>query len=489
MADGQQIAIWPGAAVAVVVGIIYLAIAGEGTFTFRPSLYSHHIWVADSWLHGQLHLREELVEKGNAPFYEDQRGNLEKRYGRSFTEPEWLQLKPRITPPWLHDWSFFDGRYYGYWAPLPALIMLPYVAVAGVEASDMLVSCLIGAGTVLLTFLMIREAARLRFLPATLPLCVALTVFMGLGTVHFYMAVMGHVWFLTQIVATFFLAMAIWFVLRVDRGWVWAAAAGAAMGASFLSRNSVVVMIPFFLLAILAIVSRRADQTAEPRRGAGKAGRTSSPETRRLAEVRHVSAWLMSPGNRRRILGLVFAFCLPLVVAGCVQLAFNYARFKDVREDGWAIQLKTGANVMFKDDYERYGGLSLHYLPRNFYYYFLNARLRERGDGAWSFDPFGNGMFFVSPALLYVFLSGRRRNLFTIGLWVGASACLTLLLLFLGTGWYNFGNRYLLDLMPLAVLLVGIGMGGRLTRVSIALIALSVLVNAWGTYRFTLEQF
>jgi hypothetical protein len=107
--------------------------------------------------------------------------------------------------------------------------------------------------------------------------------------------------------------------------------------------------------------------------------------------------------------------------------------------------------------------------------------------GAITFDPFGNSMFLVTPALLYVFRAHRRRSWLTIGAWSGTATCLALLLCFMGTGWYNFGNRYLLDLMPLAILLIATGMQGRLTRVSVCLITLSVLVNAWGTYRFCVE--
>ena len=62
------------------------------------------------------------------------------------------------------------------------------------------------------------------------------------------------------------------------------------------------------------------------------------------------------------------------------------------------------------------------------------------------------------------------------------------LLLFFGTGWVQFGNRYLLDLMPLAMLLIAVGMRGRLSRTAVMLIALSLTVNAWGTYRFCREQ-
>jgi hypothetical protein len=64
-----------------------------------------------------------------------------------------------------------------------------------------------------------------------------------------------------------------------------------------------------------------------------------------------------------------------------------------------------------------------------------------------------------------------------------------MLLLFMGTGWYQFGNRYLLDLMPLAILLIATGMEGRLTFMSAILIILSIVANAWGTYRFCAGTF
>jgi hypothetical protein len=97
-------------------------------------------------------------------------------------------------------------------------------------------------------------------------------------------------------------------------------------------------------------------------------------------------------------------------------------------------------------------------------------------------------MFLVTPALLYVFRASPRRDWFTLGTWLGLGSGLLLLLLFIGTGWYQFGNRYLLDVMPLALLLVAIGMRGRLSPVSAALIAVSIAVNAWGTWRFFAEQ-
>jgi hypothetical protein len=381
---------------------------------------------------------------------------LEGRYraqGRQLTEEEWRRIRPTLKTPLMHDWSVVDGKYYGYWGPTTAALLLPYVAVAGVEASDRLAGAVWGTLGAFFVYLMLREAGRRHVVPVTPAAAAMLVVLFGLGTVHFYLAVSGQVWFLSQVVAALFLTLAMWTVLRADRAWWWAALSGAAFGLCVLARSSELTTAPFFLFALVATV--------------GGVGAT----------------------RRRALTRLALAFAIPLAGAGAMQLWYNQARFGSPFEDGVRTQLASGANPRFKRDYDEHGMFSFAYVPRNAYYYFVNPMLRRHpSTGAITFDPFGNSVFLISPALLYVLRSWRRRNTFVVGTWAGVVGCLATLLCFFGTGWYNFGNRYLLDLMPLAILLVAAGMGGRLTRVSMLLIGLSILANAWGTYRFGMEQ-
>jgi hypothetical protein len=123
-------------------------------------------------------------------------------------------------------------------------------------------------------------------------------------------------------------------------------------------------------------------------------------------------------------------------------------------------------------------------------------------------------MFLVSPPLLYAFLAwprcGRRahtsgsgsggpapasgsasepqslalRRGFVIALLAGTLPMLVALMLFFATGYYQFGNRYLLDVMPLLLLLVASGMDGRVTRTASVLVALAIIANLFGAYRF-----
>jgi hypothetical protein len=442
----------PGLVVTALVGCVYLAVASDGTLHFRQSNYPHHVLVADAWLHGQLHVRQAALDQISAPYYAAQHGRAEAWYrqrGTRLSEDEWQRIRARLTPPGFQDWATVDGKYYGYWGPAPAALLLPFVALAGLEASDRLAGAIIGALTVLLTYLMLCEANRLGLLPSTAAAAAAVALLLGLGTVHFYLAVSGQVWFLSQIVAAFFLTLAIWAVLRSDRAWWWAAVGGAAFGASFLARNSELFVSPFFLVAVI-----------------GMARRTSA------------AAW-------PRAVRLGLAFGGPVLVAALLMLAFNHVRFGDAFETGFRSAVEVGAKPRFKAAFREHGAFSLHYVARNAYYYFVNPLLqRHPQSGAWTFDPYGNSMFLVTPALLYALRSYRRRNWLTAGAWVGGGVCLAMLLCYFATGWITFGNRYLLDLLPLGILLVAAGMEGRLTRVSVALIAVSVLVNSWGTYRF-----
>jgi hypothetical protein len=301
---------------------------------------------------------------------------------------------------------------------------------------------------VLLAYLTLREAQRRGFLALTSSAGAALALLLGLGTVHLYLTVVAHVWFLTQVVAAFFLTLALWCVLRADLGARWALAAGAALGASFLARKSELATLPFFAWALVA---------------ASRAG--SRPPPARLA----------------------LAFGLPLALAGAGMLAFNFARFGHVLEDGLRQQLESGANPRFMADYRAHGMFSLHWVPRNLWHYLANPLLRRLPDGTLTFDPDGNSLFLVTPALVYLFPALRARGGLVRAAWVACACSLAALLTFVGTGWFGFGNRYLLDLLPLALLLVAAGMRGRLTRVAAALIAASVAVNAWGLYRFVQE--
>jgi len=72
---------------------------------------------------------------------------------------------------------------------------------------------------------------------------------------------------------------------------------------------------------------------------------------------------------------------------------------------------------------------------------------------------------------------------------LGVIPLVAVLLCFNGTGWMQFGPRYLLDATPLLLLLVALGMRGRITYVSYVLIVLAIAVQVFGASRMLRAQF
>ena len=94
--------------------------------------------------------------------------------------------------------------------PLPALVLLPFVAVFGLDTNGAMVAAVLGAVNVALCWLVLVGATR-RYDAAALG-----TLFYGFGTVAWYAAMLGSTWFLAHVVASTFLFLAIGVAVRSD---------------------------------------------------------------------------------------------------------------------------------------------------------------------------------------------------------------------------------------------------------------------------------
>ena len=86
--------------------IIFLAMAMLREASLESSPYPFYNYLADAFLHSQFHLR--------------------------------------ILPPTIRDLIFINGKYYLYWPPFPAILMMPFVALFGVSFSDILFTVILG---------------------------------------------------------------------------------------------------------------------------------------------------------------------------------------------------------------------------------------------------------------------------------------------------------------------------------------------------------
>jgi hypothetical protein len=134
-----------------------------GTKLFQQSKTPQYIHLANSFLHGRVHL---------------------------------ISL-PEST----FDLINFQGQWYVPGEVTPALLLMPFVAVFGTNLSDVLYGVILGAINVSLMYLLLRDVTK------STGVLIWLTALFGLGTVHWWVSSVGSVWFNAQLVALMFMIL------------------------------------------------------------------------------------------------------------------------------------------------------------------------------------------------------------------------------------------------------------------------------------------
>ncbi len=350
--------------------------------------------------------------------------------------------------------------------PLPAVVLMPLVAIWGTSTDAALFAALLGAVNVGLCWRMLiriterRDAAALG------------TIFYGFGTVAWYAAMLGSTWFFAHVVASTFLFLAIAAALDAERR---GAVAGAARGVlGFLDLGQ---FLAGFLLGVAAL-SRLTTILGAPF----------------LVFVGGGGNWVRraaSAGLGAAIpVGLLVIYNLA-VTGHIFNPAYDYIARSEYHPPGgqynadWAIE-------------------DLRYVPGNAVIMLLNppeqpgstsacAGVTTSGLGvlldqkcaAYRPDPIGMSLLLTSPAYLLgipaLFTSLRRRMLAGAAIAIVAIAFVNLM--HFSQGWVQFGYRFSNDFAPFGMVLVGVALARFGVRWwSVALVAASVLVNAWGVY-------
>jgi hypothetical protein len=444
-------------ALGLLAGFVYLLITGSFIFEYRQTNYAHHILMADAMLHGQLAVRDEALRHKYVQVAAEVAAALDwqaRNTGQTLDpEARARQIQEHALGVIMSDWADHDGHIYGYWAPLAAVVAMPFVALFGLDVSDTLINALFGALNVGLFYWLLHRVSAIGLVRLDERCRVALTLLLAFGTSHFWLTCTAQVWFAVEVVTlTAMLGALLAACTPSPAAWPWLVA-GALFGTAILGRN-IVALTGLFFIALI---------------------------------------WLRLPASIasrwRAFVWRAALFTLPAATAVATQFTYNYARFGDPLESGLRIQVETGGQPRFREAYETYGFFSLHYVPHNLKHYFVNWDFPLAEDGTRWFDREGNSLFLVTPPLLYALLCWRRRSSFILALLAGLLPLLVALLLYFATGYVQFGPRYLLDVMPLLLLLAAIGMNGRLTAIGYVLTVLAVAANLFGTYRLCAHNF
>jgi hypothetical protein len=333
-------------------------------------------------------------------------------------------------PSYLDELVRIGERYYVIYPPMPAVLLLPVVAVFGIglETQVWVFLTLAAACCVPLAWLVGRR------LDLGAEPSVWLAVLLGFGTTFWYTGVEGSAWYTAHIAAVFFLLLAVLEALGRKRP----ALIGFMLGLAALSRLTTVLSLPFFLL----IVWERKGLHAALRR------------------------WVW--------IGLGLAVPLSML------FLYNYARYQDPFTMGYhlipyLLEEKTG---LYAQTYKYGAVFDMRYLPRHIYAIFFQPPIYV---DRWPYflpSWLGMGLFMTTPAFLYAFAAGWEP--------VARAAVLAILLISIpivthgGIGDTQFGYRFSLDVTPFLLILVGRAFQRSFGWRERAVVLLSVLINVWG---------
>lgn len=155
------------------------------------------------------------------------------------------------APKWIEH-AHFNGHDYQLHPPLPAFLLMPVVAIWGMDTNQVIFSLLVGALDVALAWRMLRN------FDLDLNARVWLTVFFGAGTIVWTETVNGGSWEVSMAVAIAFTLAALDEVFSRARG----ALVGLWAGLAALARYDLAFVWPFYLGLILARRGRIRDAAA-----------------------------------------------------------------------------------------------------------------------------------------------------------------------------------------------------------------------------------
>lgn len=387
----------------------------------------------------EITLTDDTVVKGVFP-WSDQQGDQKKRFitfdRREYVIDADLDVARTCGPN--GNARCDESRHYMSFPPFPAFVMMPGFLIWGYDFNDVLFTVLNAALNALLLFTLL-EYLRTRGLSARTPReNVLLSILFTFGTVNFFSAIRGEVWYSALILAITAHAAYILFAIEARRPLL----AGLMLGLGMATRTPIAFAVPFFALEMF----RDGDRMRWPGWGT-----------------------LLRKGA---------LFAAPVLAIGLALMAYNQARFENPFEFGHTY-IANGTRASIRD----HGLFSWWFLKANLAAAITNPPVID------TFPPFihitrhGLSLFFVTPALIYV-LWPARWSAFARNAAITAAVVSIPDLFYQNTGWEQFGYRFGLDFLPYLFLLLAVGGASFGTRTFKVLLVASFLMAALGAVTF-----
>jgi hypothetical protein len=411
---------------------VFAAVAGPQRLS-EHTPFNHYAHLADAWLHGRQDLRN-----GEPPYAG---GN---------------------------DFAHFEGKVYISFPPFPAMLMVPFVALAGSPENfrdGQFVVWLAGVGPAAL-FLALEKLRRTKRARRSETQNAILALLFAFGTVYFFTAVEGTVWFAAHVVAVGLLSLYALWALDAERP----LAAGIACACLFLTRPQCLATAVLFGLEAIRVSCKHGVATEGP---------FLDRVTRTWDRV-----------DKGAFFRRVAIFSAPILAALALASWMNQSRFGNPNPTAFGHE---HLSVVWQGRIAKWGLFGYHYLAKNLGVVLtILPFLPPKGASGPGVPPFqinehGLALWFTTP-LYFWLLWPRRKGWLHAALWLAALGPIVFDLLYQNSGWRQFGYRFSNDYAPLLFLLLAIG-GRPMGRLWQVAAAWGIAWNLFGAITFDRLEF
>ena len=331
----------------------------------KQSPAPHFVYQADAWLNGSLEVAPPLPNDDWAVLETVRLDDGTQVTGRRMvTRRAFRTLAGNELPiarvtghvGWTHHVSF---------PALPSIVMIPSALIAGRAGNDVVPTVFLAALILPLCLLVLRRVAAAGLSTRTVREDLWLVAMLGFGSVLFFSAVQGKVWYTAHVCGVVLALVYAWASIEARHPVI----AGLALGAAALTRTAMAFMFPLFLFELWRLASAADGPVA----------------------------------RRKAIVVPLVQFAVPVIAFALLGMAYNQVRFGSLTEFGHTfIALGDHRPVVQQTNIETWGLASLHYLPRNLAVAFaLLPDLLPRAP--WiKISGHGLAIWFTTPVLFLV---------------------------------------------------------------------------------------
>lgn len=417
--------------------VVFAIVAGDRLWVHTDN--NHFAFLASSWLHG----RQDL---GGLPPVHSQ-GN---------------------------DWALFEGKWYVSFPPFPAVLMLPFVWLAGDPDNfrdAQFIVWLAGIGPAVL-FLVLEKLRRTERSERSEIDNVRLALLFAFGTVYFFTAVQGTVWYAAHVVGVGLAALFVLTSLDAEKPVL----AGLLLGLMFMTRVTTSLLAVFFLFEAIRI------SYMHPTEGPARAWPMEGSLLDRVEKV-------VKDADRRVLVPMLAKFAVPVLFVIGIASYYNWVRFHDPSPTAFGHEF---LQVGWQRRIQRWGLFSTHYLSRNLSAMLTALPWRPAPGELHAFGaPFkvnghGLALWFTTPFYLWLFWP-KKWHFISVAALVAAAGPLVANLLYQNSGWVQFGYRFSNDYAVMLFVVLAVT-GRQLGKWFWIAAAWAIAVNAFGATTFERNQ-